>query len=157
MNTMQRRDFREPEQVREFPLGRLELVTLGGITFGRARFEPGWKWSTSVKPLVQTTSCEAPHLQYHLSGRLRGGVDPFPPSPFPRKGVISVRGLLPAPVLGSLPLRAAGRGCMDDGSEAEFGPGQASFLPPGHDAWVVGKEAVEVLDVSGMVDYAKTK
>jgi hypothetical protein len=44
---------------------------------------------------------------------------------------------------------------MDEASEAEFGPGQVSLLPPGHDAWVVGKEAVEVLDVSGMVDYAK--
>jgi quercetin dioxygenase-like cupin family protein len=37
---------------------------------GRATFEPGWKWSTSVKPLVKTKSCEAPHFQYQVSGTL---------------------------------------------------------------------------------------
>lgn len=35
------------------------------------------------------------------------------------------------------------------GAEAEFGPGQVSFLPPGHDAWVVGDQAVEIIDISG--------
>ena len=44
---------------------------------------------------------------------------------------------------------------MDDGSEAEFGPGDVSLLPPGHDAWVVGDEPVVVIDVSGMGEYAK--
>ena len=44
---------------------------------------------------------------------------------------------------------------MDDGSEDEFGPGEVSLLPPGHDAWVVGDEPVLVIDISGMVDYAK--
>lgn len=44
---------------------------------------------------------------------------------------------------------------MDDGSEAEFGPGDVSLLPSGHDAWVVGNEPVVVIDISGMVDYAK--
>jgi uncharacterized cupin superfamily protein len=43
----------------------------------------------------------------------------------------------------------------DEGSEAEFGPGDVSLLPPGHDAWVVGDEPVVVIDVSGMADYAK--
>ncbi len=37
----------------------------------------------------------------------------------------------------------------------EFGPGEVSFLPPGHDAWVVGSEPVVLLDISGMADYAK--
>jgi hypothetical protein len=44
---------------------------------------------------------------------------------------------------------------MDDGSEAEFGPGDVSLLPPGHDAWVVGDEPAIVIDISGMVDHAK--
>jgi hypothetical protein len=43
---------------------------------------------------------------------------------------------------------------MDDGSEAEFGPGEVSLLPPGHDAWVVGDEPVVVIDIGGMRDYA---
>ncbi|HRT96573.1 MAG TPA: cupin, partial [Planctomycetota bacterium] len=44
---------------------------------------------------------------------------------------------------------------MDDGDEAEFGPGEVSALPPGHDAWVVGDEPVVVVDISGMLNYAK--
>jgi hypothetical protein len=44
---------------------------------------------------------------------------------------------------------------MDDGSEDEFGPGEVSLLPPGHDAWVVGTESVVVIDITGMATYAK--
>jgi uncharacterized cupin superfamily protein len=44
---------------------------------------------------------------------------------------------------------------MDDGSQAEFGPGDVGLIPPGHDAWVVGNETVVVVDVQGMSDYAK--
>ena len=69
------KDFRKPDEVREFPKGRLELIKIGGATVGRAVFEPGWKWSTSVQPLVKTKSCEAPHFQYHVSGVLRIKMD----------------------------------------------------------------------------------
>jgi hypothetical protein len=62
--------FSKPDEVRTFPKGRLELITIGGAVIGRATFEPGWKWSTSVQPIVKTKSCEAPHFQYHLSGTL---------------------------------------------------------------------------------------
>lgn len=62
--------FGTPDEVREFPKGRLELVTIGGATVGRAIFEPGWRWSTSVQPIAKTKSCEAPHFQYHVSGVL---------------------------------------------------------------------------------------
>jgi hypothetical protein len=69
------RDFGKPEEVREFPKGRLELIKIGGATVGRAVFEPGWKWSNSVQPIVKTRSCEAPHFQYHVSGVLRIRMD----------------------------------------------------------------------------------
>jgi hypothetical protein len=69
------KDFRKPDEVREFPKGRLELIKIGGATVGRAVFEPGWKWSTSVQPIVKSTSCEAPHFQYHVSGVLRIRMD----------------------------------------------------------------------------------
>lgn len=69
------RSFSTPDEVRTFPQGRLELVTIGGATVGRAIFEPGWRWSTSVQPLVNTKSCEAPHFQYHLGGRLHVVMD----------------------------------------------------------------------------------
>lgn len=65
------KNFAKPDEVREFPKGRLELINIGGATIGRAIFEPGWRWATSVQPLVQTKSCEAPHFQYHVSGTLR--------------------------------------------------------------------------------------
>jgi hypothetical protein len=65
------KDFRKPDEIREFPKGRVELIMIGGATLGRAVFEPGWKWSTSVQPLAKTRSCEAPHFQYHVSGVLR--------------------------------------------------------------------------------------
>jgi len=71
MEKAERKDFKQPDEVREFPKGRLELIKVGGATVGRAVFDPGWQWSTSVQPLVNTKSCEAPHFQYHVSGILR--------------------------------------------------------------------------------------
>ena len=50
------RSFERTTEVREFPGGRLELVTIGGATIGRGIFEPGWRWSTSVKPIAKTAS-----------------------------------------------------------------------------------------------------
>ena len=67
--------FGTPDEVREFPKGRLELITVGGATVGRGIFEPGWRWLTSVQPFVKTHSCEAPHFQYHVSGTLHVVMD----------------------------------------------------------------------------------
>ncbi|HNP49664.1 MAG TPA: cupin domain-containing protein [Bacteroidia bacterium] len=69
------KNFGKADEVREFPKGKLELVKIGGATIGRAIFEPGWKWSTSLQPLAKTHSCEAPHFQYHVSGVLRVKMD----------------------------------------------------------------------------------
>jgi hypothetical protein len=69
------KSFRIPDEVREFPKGRLELIKIGGATIGRAVFEPGWRWATSVQPIAKTKSCEAPHFQYHVSGVLRVQMD----------------------------------------------------------------------------------
>jgi hypothetical protein len=69
------KSFAMPDEVREFPKGRLELVNVGGAIVGRAVFEPGWRWAESVQPLVRTKSCEAPHFQYHVSGVLRIRMD----------------------------------------------------------------------------------
>jgi hypothetical protein len=44
---------------------------------------------------------------------------------------------------------------MDDGTEGEVGPGDAARIDPGHDAWVVGAEACEVVDFGAMATYAK--
>jgi len=71
MEKAQMKSFGKPDEIREFPKGRLELIKIGGATLGRAIFEPGWRWSTSVQPIVKTKSCEAPHFQYHISGTLK--------------------------------------------------------------------------------------
>jgi len=43
---------------------------------------------------------------------------------------------------------------MDDGTEFEVGPGEVSYIPPGHDSWVVGSERVTLVDFEGMTEYA---
>lgn len=106
-----------PDDTRKFEKGKVEIVNFGNMTIGRAIFEPGWSWSKCVKPIVNTNSCQAPHTQYVISGRLK---------------VV-----------------------MDDGTEEEFGPGDAAIIPPGHDAWVVGNESVVAIDFTGLKDYAK--
>jgi len=75
MKKMEAKSMNRPDEVRSFDKGRVELVKIGGATVGRAIFQPGWKWSESVKPLVKTKSCEAPHFQYHVSGTLRVKMD----------------------------------------------------------------------------------
>jgi hypothetical protein len=70
MQTTQHRSFQTPDETRAFPNGRAEIVKIGDAEVGRLVFEPGWRWSKDVKPIAKTTTCEAPHFQYHVSGRL---------------------------------------------------------------------------------------
>ncbi len=69
------RDYGAPDDVREFPHGRLEILNIGGGEVGRLVLEPGWCWSNDVKPLAGTDSCEAPHFQYQISGRVGWRMD----------------------------------------------------------------------------------
>jgi hypothetical protein len=62
--------FSRPNEVRDFPNGKAEILEVGGAQIGRLVLQPGWRWSTDVKPIAQTASCEAPHFQYHVSGKL---------------------------------------------------------------------------------------
>jgi len=63
-------DFAKPDEVREFPHGRVEIVTVGGAQIGRLTLQPGWRWSNDVQPIAGTDLCQAPHMQYHVSGRV---------------------------------------------------------------------------------------
>jgi hypothetical protein len=71
MKKAEMKNFGKPDEVRTFPFGRLELVKIGDATIGRGFFEPGWKWSNSVKPIANTPSCEAPHFQYQIAGKMQ--------------------------------------------------------------------------------------
>jgi len=62
--------FGSPDEVREFHNGKAEILQVGDAEIGRLVLEPGWCWSNDVKPIAQTESCEAPHFQYHVAGRL---------------------------------------------------------------------------------------
>jgi hypothetical protein len=64
------KSFGDPDETREFPNGKAELLSIGDAQIGRMTFLPGWRWSSHVKPIAGTHSCEAPHFQYHVSGRL---------------------------------------------------------------------------------------
>ena len=60
-----------PMEKQTFDKGRIEVVTVGEMTIGRFVFEPGWRWSESVKPIVKTDSCKIHHVGYVISGRLK--------------------------------------------------------------------------------------
>jgi len=62
--------FGSPDEVREFHNGKAEILKVGDAEIGRLVLEPGWRWSNDVKLIAQTESCEAPHFQYHVAGRL---------------------------------------------------------------------------------------
>jgi quercetin dioxygenase-like cupin family protein len=61
--------FEEPVERREFPLGTFELVQLGGMTVGRASYEPGWRWSEHVGAASGESMCQVEHVGFVLSGR----------------------------------------------------------------------------------------
>jgi uncharacterized cupin superfamily protein len=111
------KNFSKDVETRTFNHGKAEVMKIGGGEVGRLVLQKGWKWSNDVKPVAKTEWCEAPHFQYHVSGRLH------------------VK--------------------MSDGTEFELGPGEVSYLPSGHDAWVVGDEPVVVVDWYGAGNYAK--
>jgi ethanolamine utilization protein EutQ (cupin superfamily) len=114
---MQSRNLdKNPDEIRKFSNGKMDIANLGDAVIARMTAEPGWKWSKDVKPIANTNSCQLPHTQYVISGRLR------------------VR--------------------MDDGTEQEFGLGEAMYIPPGHDAWVIGNEPFIAVDFTGMKEYA---
>jgi len=62
--------FGNPDETRTIDSGKVEVVNLGNIQAMRATFEPGWKWSESVKPIAGTNSCQVAHMGYQVSGRM---------------------------------------------------------------------------------------
>jgi hypothetical protein len=67
---LQKREFSEPDETRPAGRGHGEIVSLGQATFAKITLEPGWRWSTDVKPIAKTQSCQATHTGIVLSGRL---------------------------------------------------------------------------------------
>jgi quercetin dioxygenase-like cupin family protein len=99
---LQKKNFQKPDETQTPPNLRVENIRIGDMTVSKQTYQPGWKWSKHVKPLVKTDSCQVHHFGVWVSGKMR--------------------------------VRA------DDGQEIEFGPGDVSDIPPGHDGWVIGNE-----------------
>jgi mannose-6-phosphate isomerase-like protein (cupin superfamily) len=117
MARLERKPLDQPDETRPIEKGTVEVVKMEAGAVMRATFQPGWRWSECVKPIVGGDSCQVDHFGYCVSGRM------------------AVR--------------------MDDGTELEIGPGDASRIPPGHDAWVVGDEPYVGVDFVGGTDYAR--
>ena len=117
MSMLTKKASGECDETRSMSKGKVEIFNVGGQPVMRATFEPGWRWSECVKPIVKTEACQVHHRTYVISGRL------------------AVR--------------------MEDGTTTEFGPGDFGEIPPGHDAWVVGKKPCVTLDFQGAAQYAK--
>jgi mannose-6-phosphate isomerase-like protein (cupin superfamily) len=117
MSNAAAKSFTSPDEIRDIPKGRVEIVTLGDVVCAKVRYEPGFRWSECLKSTAGTDTCQFNHYGYVLSGRLR------------------VR--------------------MENGTEAEVGPGDVFVVPAGHDGWVVGDEPFEAIDFSSdMKTYA---
>jgi quercetin dioxygenase-like cupin family protein len=67
--------FERPDEVRTFEKGKFELVRLGGMTIGRATYEPGWKWSQHVGAATGMASCRVEHVGMVLSGCATAAMD----------------------------------------------------------------------------------
>jgi hypothetical protein len=70
MAGLERADFSAPDEVRRPEKTTVELVKVGGGEVGRFTFQPGWKWSECIKPVVGTDSCQVEHLGYVVSGSI---------------------------------------------------------------------------------------
>jgi quercetin dioxygenase-like cupin family protein len=69
---LQNKTFASPDEDRKFAdKGHMEVLQFEDTAVGRGVFEPGWRWSQHVKPIVGTESCQAAHTLYVVQGRMR--------------------------------------------------------------------------------------
>jgi len=68
MNNVILKRFDSPDETRTFAKGKFEIVNLGGLTIGKASYDPGRKWSEHVSPLAGTAFCEVEHVGLVISG-----------------------------------------------------------------------------------------
>ena len=70
MTGVQSRDFDSPDETRTPDKTKVDIVRMGGTTVGRFAFEPGWRWSECIKPVVGTESCQAHHVGTVVAGSM---------------------------------------------------------------------------------------
>lgn len=70
MSEVKRCRYDDADEVRTPPLARVDVVHLDGAVTSRSTFQPGWRWSESVKPIAGTETCQVHHVGAVLSGRV---------------------------------------------------------------------------------------
>ena len=75
MPRLQSKSFATPDDESSFPLVHFATVALDDASVGHCRFEPGWRWSETMGPMLGTTSCPMRHLGYTVSGSIRVVMD----------------------------------------------------------------------------------
>ena len=70
MGKLEGKSVESPDETRTFDKGSMAVVNVGDLVFGRATFEPGWRWSECVKPIAGTESCQVHHNGFIVSGRM---------------------------------------------------------------------------------------
>jgi len=75
MNEVILKRFENPDETRVFEKGKFEIVTIGGMTIGRASYEPGWKWSKHVSPVAGAPLCNVAHVGMVISGRAMAAME----------------------------------------------------------------------------------
>jgi class 3 adenylate cyclase len=111
------RTFDAADERVAFDHGHVDLIKTSSLALGWEVLDPGWRWSSHVKPIVGTERCEFHHVSIVLEGRI--GVE------------------------------------TRDGEQIEAGSGSVLDIAPGHDAWVVGVGRVVIIDVQGVLGWAK--
>jgi quercetin dioxygenase-like cupin family protein len=69
------KSFDEPDERRRPPKTAVDVVSLGDTTLGRFTFEPGWRWSETVKTVVHTDSCQVNHIGICAAGTITVEMD----------------------------------------------------------------------------------
>jgi mannose-6-phosphate isomerase-like protein (cupin superfamily) len=76
VTSLDSQNIADPHETRRFQAhGHVDVVTLGDFTLGKSVFEPGWRWSTDVKPIAGTESCQTRHTGICVSGRMTVRMD----------------------------------------------------------------------------------
>ena len=76
MSGIELQSIEKPHETRPFTAhGHMDVVTLGDFTLGKGTFEPGWRWSSDVKPIAGTDSCQVLHTGFCVSGSMTVRMD----------------------------------------------------------------------------------
>jgi mannose-6-phosphate isomerase-like protein (cupin superfamily) len=68
---LQRKNFENPDETQNIPNLKVHTIKMSDQKIIKQVYEPGWKWSKDVKPLVKTESCQMHHVGIFVSGKMR--------------------------------------------------------------------------------------